>query len=234
LRKIVLAAAALLCIIPSIAQAGPKLIVKKWVTEAGRAALGARSATERGSERPWKIKQPSRRNFWQSASFRTRGPTLKAPEYSTGSMAARRDFPGRDPGVYVFATMYNINLFSNHKLRKFFEEEQLAGSHLTARYLKNFELKRKEWPFLESFLSSDVREESTPTKADSVDEKAIARAVERGLDAALHKYIAEISRFIYKAMSVIVGVYLVYKYGLDVLGLLTALVYMVGHELRIW
>jgi hypothetical protein len=142
----------------------------------------------------------------------------------------------RDRSAYVFATMYNNNLLSNHKLRKLFEEGQLelAGSDLTARYLKNFELKRKKWPFLESFLSSEVREESTPTKADGVDEKAIARAAERGVDAALHKYTAEIFRSIYKVMFVIVGVYLVYKYGLDVLAFLIAVAYMVGHALGIW
>jgi small-conductance mechanosensitive channel len=79
-----------------------------------------------------------------------------------------------------------------------------------------------------------VREEAAPTKEDSVGEKAIARAAERGLTAALHKYIAEIFRFIYKALLVIVGVYLVYKYGLDVLGFLIAVMSMVGHALGIW
>jgi hypothetical protein len=150
------------------------------------------------------------------------------------SVSAMKAGFARDRGVYIFATMYNDNLFSNHKLRKLFEEEQLAGSDLTARYLKNFELKRKKWPFLETFVPSDVREEAAPTKEGAVDEKAIARAAERGLDAALHKYTAEIFRSIYKVMFVIVGVYLVYKYGLDVLGFLIAVVSMVGHALGIW
>jgi hypothetical protein len=110
----------------------------------------------------------------------------------------------------------------------------LIGSDLTTRYLKNFELKRKKWPFLETFLPSDVREEAAPTKEGAVDEKAIARAAERGLTAALHKYTAEIFRSIYKALLVIVGVYLVYKYGLDILGFLIAVVSMVGHALGIW
>jgi hypothetical protein len=150
------------------------------------------------------------------------------------SVSAMKAGFARDRGVYIFATMYNNNLFSNHKLRKLFEEEQLIGSDLTTRYLKNFELKRKKWPFLETFLPSDVREEAAPIKEGAVDEKAIARAAERGLTAALHKYTAEIFRSIYKALLVIVGVYLVYKYGLDMLGFLIAVVSMVGHALGIW
>jgi hypothetical protein len=45
--------------------------------------------------------------------------------------------------------MYNGNLFSNSKLRKLFEEEQLTyqGDDLSRRYLKNFELVRKRWPY---------------------------------------------------------------------------------------
>jgi hypothetical protein len=43
MRKIVLAAAALLCIIPSIAQAGPKLMVKKWVASPTVVETAARS-----------------------------------------------------------------------------------------------------------------------------------------------------------------------------------------------
>jgi hypothetical protein len=166
----------------------------------------------------------------------SRDVAMRCAYYGNAELSASAMKAGfaRDRGVYVFAVMYNDNLFSNHKLRKLFEEEQLAGSDLTARYLKNFELKRKKWPFLESFLSSDVREEVAPTKEGSVDNSAIARAVERGLDAALHKYTAEIFRSIYKVMFVILGIYLVYKYGLDVLGFFAALVYMIGHAVGIW
>jgi hypothetical protein len=35
-------------------------------------------------------------------------------------------------------------------------------------------------------------------------------------------------------MFVFAGVYLVYKYGLDVLGFLAALVYMAGHGVGVW
>jgi hypothetical protein len=89
----------------------------------------------------------------------------------------------RDQDVYVFATMYNDNIFSNNKLRKLFEEEHLAwaASDLSRMYLKNFERVRKQRPYLESFLSNEVRTEAVTTKDDSVDEKATARAVESGL-----------------------------------------------------
>jgi hypothetical protein len=50
-----------------------------------------------------------------------------------------------------------------------------------------------------------------------------ARAVEIGLDAARYKYTAEISRFIYVGLLILAGVYLVYNYGLYVLGFLIAL-----------
>jgi hypothetical protein len=144
--------------------------------------------------------------------------------------------------VYLFAVMYNDNLFRTHKLRKFFEEEQLAGPELTARYLKNFELKRKEWPFLESFLSNDVRKEAATGKEDRLeatsmtpqDEKTIERAVERGVDTALHKLTAEVFRSVYKVILVLAGVYLVYQYGLYVLGFLVAVVSTVGHALGMW
>jgi hypothetical protein len=59
-------------------------------------------------------------------------------------------------------------------------------------------------------------------------------AVESGLDTALRKYNAKISRFIYVGMWVLAGVYLVYNYGLYVLGFLIALVSMAGHAVGIW
>jgi hypothetical protein len=166
----------------------------------------------------------------------SRDVAMRCAYYGNAQLSAKemKDGLERDGDVYIFATMYNGNLFSNSKLRKLFEEEQLAGSDLSARYLKNFELKRKQWPHLESFLSNDVRTEAATSKKDSVDEKAIARAVESGLHAALGKITDRISRFIYVGMFVFVGVYLVYKYGLDVLGFLAAFVYMIGHAMGIW
>jgi hypothetical protein len=137
----------------------------------------------------------------------------------------------RDQGVYVFATMYNRNLFFDSKLRKLFEEEQLGwDGDSSARYLKNFELVRKERPYLESFLPTDVRKEAATTKNDGVDEKAIARAVE----TAVNKIATKISQQIYIALLVIAGIYLVYHYGLTVLGFLAAAVYMIGHGVGIW
>jgi hypothetical protein len=118
---------------------------------------------------------------------------------------------------------------------KLFEEEQVGWGGDLRRYLKNFELVRKKRPYLESFLSSDLREEAAPTKKeDSVDGKAIARAVESGLDAALRKYNVKINRFVYVGLWVLAGVYLVYNYGLYVLGFLIALVSMVGRAVGIW
>jgi hypothetical protein len=171
---------------------------------------------------------------------------MRCAYYGNAELSARQMKAGyaRDRGVYVFSVMYNDNLFRSHKLRKFFEEEQLAGPELTARYLKNFELKRKEWPFLESFLlSSDARAEAATGKEDSrleatsmapQDEKTIERAVKRGVDVALHKFATQIFNSIGRVLLVLVGVYLVYQYGLYVLGALIAVVSMVGHAVGIW
>jgi hypothetical protein len=168
---------------------------------------------------------------------------MRCAYYGNAELSVRAMKAGyaRERGVYLFAVMYNDNLFSEHKLRKFFEEEQLAGGELTARYLKNFELKRKKWPFLESFLSNDVRKEAATGKEDhleaksmtSQDEKTIERAVERGLDAALHKFTTQVFNSIYKVILVLAGIYLVYQYGLHVLGFLGAGLYMVGHAVGI-
>ena len=147
----------------------------------------------------------------------------------------------RDRDVYLFAVMYNDNLFRNHKLRKVFEEEELLSGDLLRRYLRNFEFKRKEWPFLESFVSSDAREEAATGKEDSrvettsmtlQDEKLMQRVVERGVDVAVRKFGAEISRSIYKVILVLAAIYLGYKY--DVLGFLVAVVSMIGHAVGIW
>ena len=72
-------------------------------------------------------------------------------------------------------------------------------------------LVRKQRPYLESFLSNEVRTEAA--KNDGVDEKAITRAVE----SAINKIAAKISSFIY------VG-----------LGFLAAAVYMIGHRVGAW
>jgi hypothetical protein len=133
--------------------------------------------------------------------------------------------------------MYNSNLFSNSKLRKLFEEEQLGwwGGGLSARYLRNFELVRKERPYLESFLPSDVQakagttKDAPATKNDGLDEKAVVRAVE----TAVNRIAARISHQISIAVLVIVGIYLVYHYGLTVLGFLAAVAYMIGQGVGI-
>jgi hypothetical protein len=148
----------------------------------------------------------------------------------------------READVYVFATMYNDNLFYSSfyssKLRKLFEEEQLGwGGDLLRRYLRNFELVRKKRPYLESFLSSDVQAEAkepATTKNGGIDEKAIARAVETGLKTAINKISAEIGRLIYISLLVIAGIYVVYNYGLTVLGFVAAAVYGIGHGIGIW
>jgi hypothetical protein len=159
---------------------------------------------------------------------------VRCAYYGNAELSERQMKAGynRDGDVYVFATMYNSNLFSNSKLRKLFEEEQLGwwGGGLSARYLRNFELVRKERPYLESFLPNDVRTEAAATKNGAVDEKAIARAVE----TAVNKIATKISQQIYIALLVIAGIYLVYHYGLTVLGFLAAAVYMIGHGVGIW
>jgi hypothetical protein len=119
----------------------------------------------------------------------------------------------------------------------------LQDGDLLRRYLRNFELKRKEWPFLESFLSSDAREEAVTGEEESrlettsmtrQDEKTIERAVGRGVDVALRKFGGEISRSICKVILVLVGVYLMYQYGLYVLAALIAVLSMIGHAVGIW
>jgi hypothetical protein len=163
-------------------------------------------------------------------------------ELSTKQMKAGYN---RDASDYVFAAMYNDNILSDGKLRKFFEQEQLTfqSDDLVRKYLTNFELTRKKWPFLESFLPNRLQIKAAAGKEDSrvettsmtpQDEKTIERAVNRGLDTALHKFGSEIFRSIYKIILVLVGVYLVYHYGLYVLGALIAVVSMVGHAVGIW
>jgi hypothetical protein len=161
------------------------------------------------------------------------------------SMSQMKAGYNRDGSEYVFAVMYNDNVLSNNKLRKFFEQEQLTfqSDDLLRRYHRNFELKRKERPYLESFLSNNVRKEAATGAQDNrleatsvtpQDEKTIERAVERGLDVALRKFTTEIFSSIYKILLVLLGVYLVFKYGLDILGFLGAGLYMVGHAVGIW
>ena len=166
---------------------------------------------------------------------------MRCAYYGNAQLSAQEMKAGykRDLGVYVFATMYNRNVFSNSKLRKLFEEEQLGwDGDSSARYLKNFGLVRKERPYLE--LSNEVRSEAATTKEaaatkdDSVNERAIARAVESGLNVAVNKISAKISRFINVSVLVLAGAYLVYHYGLTVLGFLAAAAYMIGHGVGIW
>jgi ABC-type bacteriocin/lantibiotic exporter with double-glycine peptidase domain len=89
------------------------------------------------------------------------------------------------------------------------------------------------------FLSNDVRKEAATGKEDSrigtasmtaQDEKTMERTVH----TALQKFAAEILTSVYKVILVLVGVYLVYQYGLNVLGFLVAVVYMAGHAVGIW
>jgi rRNA-processing protein FCF1 len=159
---------------------------------------------------------------------------MRCAYYGNAELGAQEMTRGykRDQGVYVFATMYNSNLFSNDRLRKLFEEEQVRwGGELLRRYLKNFDLVRKERPYLESFLPSDERTEATnakeaaATKDEGIDERAIARAVE----TAINKIGTKIFNSIYKIIFLLIGAYLVYNYGLYVLGFLIALVSMAGH-----
>jgi len=140
---------------------------------------------------------------------------MRCAYYGNARLSAQEMKAGyKRDSVYVFATMYNSNVFSNSKLRKLFEEEQLGwDGDLSVRYLKNFELVRKERPYLESFLPNDVQIEAAATKG------AIS---------------AKIVRFINVSLLVIAGIYLVYNYGLTVLGFLAAAVYMIGHGVGIW
>jgi hypothetical protein len=62
---------------------------------------------------------------------------MRCAYYGNAELSARQMKRGyeRDRGVYVFAMMYNNNLFSNSKLRKLFEEEQVGwGGDLLRRY----------------------------------------------------------------------------------------------------
>jgi hypothetical protein len=156
--------------------------------------------------------------------------------YGNAQLSERQMKAGyhRDGGEYLFATIYNKNLFSNSKLRKLFEEEQLGwrDDHFLARYLKNFERARKERPYLESFLPNDAQTKATnkDPSATNLDEKAVVRAVE----TAANRIAARISHQISIAVLVIVGIYLLYHYGLTVLGFLAAVLYMIGQGVGIW
>jgi hypothetical protein len=163
---------------------------------------------------------------------------MRCAYYGNAQLTAQQMKAGyrRDGFVYVFATMYNKNLFSNSKLRKLFEEEQLVGSDPSARYLRNFELVRKKRPYLESFLPNDVQAKATNKEltATSLDEKAVVRAVETAVTRISNRISNRISQQLYIAMFVIAGIYLVYHYGLTVLGFLAAVIYMIGQGVGIW
>jgi hypothetical protein len=179
----------------------------------------------------------SNNKFTVQGSPSSRDVAMRCAYYGNAELSAKEMKAGfeRDADVYVFAAMYNRELLFNSKLRKLFEEEQLPFAYsdfLSARYLKKFELVRKRRPYLESFLPNDVRTEAATNKEDSVDKKTITEAVERGLNAAVSKMTAGISRAIYVGFLVFAGVYLVYNYGLYVLGFLIALVSMAVQAVR--
>jgi hypothetical protein len=71
----------------------------------------------------------------------------------------------RDEEVFVFAAMNNNNVLSKSALRKLFEK--MVGGDMTRRYLRNFELKKKEWPHIESYFPREFREEIAPNKEDT-------------------------------------------------------------------
>ena len=68
----------------------------------------------------------------------------------------------RDQEVFVFAAMNNKNVLSKSTLRKLFEEDMVSALvrtrfwHMTDRYLKRFELEKKEWPHIKSYLHTVV------------------------------------------------------------------------------
>ena len=88
--------------------------------------------------------------------------------YGNANLTAKEIQAGykRDKEVFVFAAINNNNLISNGSLRKTFEEEMVGGD-LTRRYLRNFKLKKKEWPHIETSLSDEFLEETATNKEDA-------------------------------------------------------------------
>jgi hypothetical protein len=114
----------------------------------------------------------------------------------------------RDNDVFVFAAMNNNNLLSKSNLRKLFEEDMVYGN-MTRRYLRNFELKKKAWPHIESYFSRETREEIAPNKEDARMEN-LATAVtniERRLNAFAEDLKAARYLLIVGAIVLAVGFY---------------------------
>jgi hypothetical protein len=85
-------------------------------------------------------------------------------------------------------------------------------------------------------LPNDVQAKATNKEltATSLDEKAVVRAVETAVTRISNRISNRISQQLYIAMFVIAGIYLVYHYGLTVLGFLAAVIYMIGQGVGIW
>jgi hypothetical protein len=101
------------------------------------------------------------------------GPTasdvaMRCAYYGNAELSAKELKAGydRDREVFVFAAMNNNNLISKGTLRKTFEEDMVGGD-LTRRYLRNFDLKKKKWPQIESYLSRELREDVARNKEDT-------------------------------------------------------------------
>jgi hypothetical protein len=85
--------------------------------------------------------------------------------------------------VFVFAALNNSSLLARTALRKIFEEEMLGGD-MTRRYVRNFELKKKKAPHLDSFLSREYREQISPRKEGASSD--ILQAAVTGIEKRLN------------------------------------------------
>ena len=80
---------------------------------------------------------------------------------------------------------------------------------MTRRYLRNFELKKKEWPHLQSYLSREHHEEVAPNKEDARMENLATAVsnVERRLGVFVEELKATRYWMIIFAIALAVGLY---------------------------
>jgi hypothetical protein len=101
---------------------------------------------------------PSSKDIALRCAFYGRAP-LSIPEMKAGY--------ARDKDAYVFAALSNSNILLNRKQRELFEQEQLGGRMLIAKHIRNFELLKKERPYLPAIseLLRDTDEKNVPNDA---------------------------------------------------------------------
>lgn len=124
--------------------------------------------------------------FTVQGSLTARDVAMRCAYYGNADLSEKELRAGynRDRGAFVFSVMNNVNLFCSDSLRKSFEEDILYD-RITPRYLRRFELAKKERPDIESFFSREFLEKSASNREDARIEnlKTAVKGVERRLTA---------------------------------------------------